>query len=204
VESSVLGIGAKILRRTLNFETWKNYSSILRKEANRAWREYKMLVFTGVEYTRNTFENRNNAHILALDIKQYVPPTFDETTWLEGVKNQNALTIAAHPLKLKDASSQTYYLLENEIKLSPLLDCWEVANHKTIWRDMLRKPHSLIASSDFHGHSNWAAWRTKIPCEKDPEAVKAHLKNKKSAREFVYIYGHKNEISYTVSPRERW
>jgi hypothetical protein len=194
VPKNFLGFGAKFLNRTLHKENWKEYLLAIEKEKNRAWREYKMIVFNGAEYTNNTFNHQRNAHILAVDMNEFVCPTLDEEAWLKEIRQQNSLTIAAHPLKLKDASSQTYYLIDNHEKFSPLIDAWEVANGRTIWRDMLKTPFSLIASSDLHSPVKWAGWRTRMECEKDPEAIKSFFRTKKE-RDFVFIYGKKEEIT---------
>lgn len=193
-----LGIGAKILNRTLSFANWKEYTSIIKKESNRAWREYKMLVLTGVEYTNNTFNHSRNAHMLAIDVQEFVSPYLDEVAWLKEMKAQGALTVAAHPLKLKDASSQTYYLIQNQKTFGPLIDAWEVANHKTIWREMFATDFSLIACSDFHTQANGLAWRTRISCEKDPEAIKAFFKNRHRSREFIFTSLNSKEVRSSV------
>jgi len=160
-----------------------------------------MIVFTGAEYTHNTFNYNRNAHILAVDLPEFVPSTMVEEDWIKAVKDLGALTVAAHPLKLRDASSQTYYLLENSEKFFPLIDVWEAANARTLWRSMLRKPLSLIGSSDLHVPSRWGSWRTQIPCDKDPQAIKAWFKNPQSSRDLVFVYGTTKEIKHRVELR---
>ena len=48
------------------------YLDDLRREAERARREYDLLVVPGAEITQNKLTGRKNAHIIALDIKQYI------------------------------------------------------------------------------------------------------------------------------------
>jgi predicted metal-dependent phosphoesterase TrpH len=194
----LLGKSARFLKITLTEENWDDYIKAIEKERNRAWREYKMHVFTGVEYTHNTFNHKRNAHILAVDIQDFVSPALKEEDWITEVKKLGALTIAAHPLKLRDASSQTYYLLENAEKFAPLIDLWEAGNAKTLWRKMLKTPFSLIASSDLHSPSRWPCWRTQIDCEKDPSAIKEYLKRPDNDRDFVFITGRKDEVKHRV------
>lgn len=196
--NGILGVGAHLLNRTLTEKTWPEYQAAIEKEKNRAWREYKMIVFAGVEYTRNTLSHGRNAHLLAIDLKDYISPLLSEEDWLREAKNKNALTIAAHPLKVRDATSQTYYLIERKEIFAPLIDVWETANVRTFWRDMLKTPYSLLASSDFHGPAKWASWRTQIPCEKDPDAIKDYLKNPIHPRTFALIYGHKHEYKNQI------
>jgi len=196
--SHFLGKSAKFLQITLHEKNWKTYVAEIEKNRNRAWRDYKMIVFTGAEYTRNTFSHGRNAHMLAVDMKEFIDPSLSEENWLRAAKDQGALTIAAHPLKLKDAASQTYYLFDNADRFTPLIDVWEVANARTFWRQMLKTPYSLIASSDLHVASRWPSWRTKVQCERDPEAIKQFLKNPLSPREFCFVYGKADEVSHTV------
>lgn len=191
---SLLGLSAKFLKFTLCEKTWKTYYDHLEKEKNRAWREYKMIVYTGLEYSHNTILHRRNAHMLAIDVKDFISPELNEADWLKAAREQGAMTVAAHPLKLKDAYSQTYYLINNADKFAPLIDAWEVANYKTFWYEMFRTPFSLIASSDFHSMPQMSAWRTKIHCDKDPEAIKHFFKSANTQREFVFIEGHVKKV----------
>ena len=194
----ILGKSAHFLGLTLTEKNWKTYVSELETHKNRAWRDYKMLVFTGAEFTKNTFSHGRNAHMVAVGITDFIDPALSEEDWLKAAKTQGALTIAAHPMKLKDASSQTYYLLENASRFAPLIDVWETANARTFWRQMLKTPYSLIASSDIHIAAKWPSWRTRIDCEKDPEAIKTFLKNPSNPREFCFVYGKASEVSHTV------
>jgi processive 1,2-diacylglycerol beta-glucosyltransferase len=194
----ILGLSAKLLGITLTENNWKEYQLAVEKEKNRAWREYKMIVYVGAEFTHNTFSHGRNAHMLAIDLKEFISPKLSEEGWLKEARSQGALTVAAHPLKLKDAASQTYYLFDNAEKFAPLLDLWEVANAQTIWRQMLKTPYSLIASSDLHSANKWASWRTKINCVKDPDAIKNFLKNKNNHRKFSFVYGQAHEVSHQV------
>src|ERR1035438_3527224 len=82
-QDSFLGISAKYLNITLNKENWNSYLNEIEKQRNRAWRQYKMIVYSGVEFTRNTFSHGRNAHLLALDIKDFIDPTQSEEIWLQ-------------------------------------------------------------------------------------------------------------------------
>lgn len=197
----IVGVSAHILNKSLSQATWPSYISEIRKQADRAWREYKMIVYSGVEFTRNTFSHKKNAHLLALDIQEFVSPNLTEEDWLTQVRSLGAITVAAHPLKVKDASSQTYYILDSKEKFEPLIDVWEVANGSTFWRDMLKTKYALSATSDLHIPQKWASWRTKIDCDKDPEAIKAAIKDPSVYRRFAYMFGTKNETSVEIEHR---
>ncbi len=198
-QKNFLGFGARVLNITLTEKNWKAYIDEIEKAKNLAWRNYRMIVFTGVEYTHNTFDHQRNAHMLAIDVKDFISPELDEENWLKEARKLDALTVGAHPMKLKDAKSQTYYLIDNLEKFSPLIDVWEVANGRVFSREMLRKPLSLIASSDLHSPKGWRAWRTQIECEKDPQAIKEFFRDKTSPREFVFIDGNVESIKNKIS-----
>lgn len=187
--NGIPGKVANYLNLTLNENNWKDYQREISIIANRAWREYKMLVLPGVEFTRNTFTHGRNAHLLGLGLREFISPNQTEEAWLAAAKATGALTVAAHPMKVMDANSQTYYLLKNKEKFEPLIDVWEVANGRTFWPEMLNSNYTLIATSDLHVKEKWHGWRTRIDCDKDPEALLASVKNKKVRRSYVYIDG---------------
>ncbi|MDZ4660149.1 MAG: PHP domain-containing protein [Pseudomonadota bacterium] len=189
---------AKYLNLTLSEKNWNDYIGAIEKERNRAWREYKMLVYTGVEFTRNTFFHGRNAHLLAIDLKEFVSPNQSEEKWLIEARQQGAVTVAAHPMKVLDCSTQTYYLLKNQAQFAPLIDVWEVANGRTFWPEMLNTPYALSAASDFHHKIKWEGWRTQIECEKDPQAILESIKNPQQNRSFVYINGHCSQVSQEI------
>lgn len=185
----LFGKAAKFLKWTLTEDTWKEYMRVIEKERSRAWREYRMIVFGGVEFTRNTFSHGRNAHLLAIGIKEYISPNQSEESWLKEARQHGALTVAAHPMKVMDASSQTYFLLKNEKLFAPLIDVWEVANARTFWPEMLKTRYALSATTDFHQKNKWNGWRTKLDCEKDPEAILAGIKDQSIERSFVFLEG---------------
>ncbi len=197
-EKHILGRSAKVLNITVTEKSWPAYMQEIQKQKNRAWKEYGMLVYAGIEYTHNTFSHSRNAHMLAIDVKEFIDPALNEEMWLTAAKAQSALTVAAHPLKIPDASSQTYYLLANAKKFAGLIDVWETANARTFWREMLDTPYSLIASSDLHSGARWPAWRTSIECANDPEAIKEFFKNPMNPRDFIFMFGRTTEIKNRI------
>src|SRR5580698_10136535 len=58
-----LGKAAGYLRRTLTDATFPLYREILRSEAERAWRMYRMVVIPGYELTKNSVSNHRSAHV---------------------------------------------------------------------------------------------------------------------------------------------
>ena len=93
-------------------EDFKDYLKALWKEAKRAWKEYNMLLIPGVEITNN----RDLYHILAIDIKEYVEPSLSVEEIIKGVKEQNALVIAAHPDRKKEDKEMNVEAIKDAIR----------------------------------------------------------------------------------------
>src|SRR4051794_26126704 len=67
-----LGLAARYLDRTLTRETFPRYIQTLRQEAERAWDQYRMVVLSGFEISKNSLSNHRSAHILGIGITDYV------------------------------------------------------------------------------------------------------------------------------------
>ena len=65
---------ATLGRRTFSVteKTFPAYLEAIREEAERAWREYELLVIPGAEVTKNHARARKNAHIVALGIERFI------------------------------------------------------------------------------------------------------------------------------------
>ena len=90
----------KLVRRfrfSVKEDNFDEYISAVSQEAERAWNKYGMLVIPGVEISKNYLSSDKSAHILIIDIKNYIPACWSyEKIFLEA-KKQNALIIACHP-----------------------------------------------------------------------------------------------------------
>ncbi len=156
-------------------EEFQDYLKNLWKEQQRAWKEYNMLLIPGVEITNN----KDYYHILAIDIKEYIDPLLPVEEILKLIKEQNGVSIAAHPDRKKEEKEhRSWYLWVNQDKLSSLFDAWEVANRDDLFNSIGMKKFNYIANSDFHEPRHLYSWKTLIKTEKNVEAIKeAILKN---------------------------
>ena len=167
-------------------EGFKDYLKALWKEAKRAWKEYNMLLIPGVEITNN----RNLYHILAIDIKEYVEPSLSVEEIIKEVKEQNAIVIAAHPdRKKEDKEHLSWYLWENQEKFKEMFDAWEVANRDDLFNSIGVKKYNYIANSDFHESWHLYSWKTLIRAEKNPEAIKAAIRENREVA--IYLFREK-------------
>lgn len=170
-ERTVLGKAATYLGCTLTPATFPLYMEILRSEAERAWRLYKMVVIPGVELTKNTLSNHRSAHIVGLGISNYISADAPILSLARSVREQGGVAIAAHPVWTRRLERQTYYLWDNREMLRKEFDAWEVASGPHIFDEVAKTDLPKIASSDLHLERHLTSWKTLFQCERHPEAV---------------------------------
>ena len=76
---------------------FKAYLDDVQREAERARRQYDMLVVPGAEITQNQLRSKKNSHIIALDIKSYISADQPPDAILAEIRRQGAVSIACHP-----------------------------------------------------------------------------------------------------------
>jgi predicted metal-dependent phosphoesterase TrpH len=171
--SRLLGKLAELANCTLGQEQVGEYFAVIERERRRAWRRYKMLVLTGIEFNKDGYTRKTSAHLLGVDLKKPIDPSLGIPKIIEAIHEQGGLAIASHPHIMKSEwGKNTLYLWENQDIYAPLLDAWEIANRDNIFNDIGLKRLPFIANSDFHKPKHIYSWKTLIHCEKDPEAIK--------------------------------
>jgi hypothetical protein len=160
-----------------NFEA---YMSHLKREAERAWDKYGMLIIPGIEITKNYLSSDKSAHILIIDIKDFIPACWDyEKIFLEA-KKQDALIIACHPHHTPDITNRdTLFLWNNREKYARYIDAWEIANRDDVFNVISLKKYPYIANSDFHRARHIYSWKTLLNCEKNIASVKQCIRHNK-------------------------
>ena len=171
--SRLLGKLAELANCTLGQDQVDEYFAVLERERRRAWRRYKMLVLTGIEFNKDGYTRKTSAHLLGVDLKKPIDPSLDIPKIIAKIHEQGGLAIASHPHIMKSEwGKNTLYLWENQDIYAPLLDAWEIANRNNIFNDIGLKRLPFIANSDFHKPKHIYSWKTLIHCEKDPDAIK--------------------------------
>ncbi len=169
----LLGKLAELANCTLGQEQIGEYFAIIERERQRAWRRYKMLVMTGIEFNKDGYTSKTSAHLLGVDLKSPISAALDIPDIIAKIHEQGGLAIASHPHIMKSEwGKNTLYLWENQEKFAPLIDAWEIANRNNIFNDVGLKRLPFIANSDFHKPKHIYSWKTLIHCEKDYEAIK--------------------------------
>ena len=169
---NLIGRFARWFRFSIKEDNFDDYMASLKLAARRAWDKYGMLVLRGVEISKNYISPEMSAHILVLDIKEFIPASQSYEKILLEAKRQNALTVACHPQHLSDNSRDTLYLWNNRDKYARYIDAWEIANRDDVFNVVSRKKYHYIANSDFHKPGHLYSWKTLLDCEKDVESVK--------------------------------
>ena len=169
----LLGKLAELANCTLGQEQVGEYFAVIERERQRAWRRYKMLVMTGIEFNKDGYSRKTSAHLLGIDLKSPIDCSLDIPEIIEKIHEQGGLAVASHPHIMKSEwGKNTLYLWENQEKFAPLLDAWEIANRNNIFNDIGLKRLPFIANSDFHKPKHIYSWKTLIHAEKDYEAIK--------------------------------
>lgn len=182
--NSPLGLGARLLNRTLTPENFPNYLRALESETARAWDQYKMVVIPGFELTKNYLSNDRSAHMLGLGVSEFISADGDLVDLARAIRAQGGLAIGAHPVNTRKTEKQTYGLWHRREELAPELDAWEVASGPHLFDEVLHARLPMIASSDLHGLKQMSSWKTKLDCERHPEAILDAIRRQEISFEF--------------------
>jgi 3',5'-nucleoside bisphosphate phosphatase len=163
--------------RESNFD---EYMDSIREESERAWEKYGMLIIPGVEITKNHLSSDNSAHILILDIQEFIPAGWSyEKIFLEA-KEQDALVVACHPHHTPEITNRdTLFLWNNREKYAKYIDAWEIANRDDVFNVISLKKYPYIANSDFHKVRHIYSWKTLLNCEKNIASIKQCIRHNK-------------------------
>lgn len=174
-----IGRLAHRFRLSVTAENFDEYISNIKYEAERAWNKYEMLVVPGVEISKNYLTPEKSAHILIIDIKDFIPACLSyEKIFLEA-KQQDALIVACHPHHMSDMSRDTLFLWNNRDKYAKYIDAWEIANRDDVFNVISLKKYPYIANSDFHKARHLYSWKTLLNCEKDIDSIKNCIRHNK-------------------------
>ena len=165
---------------TVNEQNFARYMSDIQNEARRAWEKYGMLVIPGVEISKNYLSADESAHVLIVDIKEFISASLSYEEIFLQAKEQNALVIACHPHHSSEITmADTLFLWNNKDKYSKYIDAWEVASRNDTFSTAGIEKYPHIAGSDFHRIHHIYSWKTLLNCEKDIEHIKRCIKHGK-------------------------
>ncbi len=175
-ESTFLGKSAHLLKRTLTRTNLEEYLTILHRESRRAWDKYSMVVIPGFELTKNFLSNYRSAHVLALDVENYISASQEPLDLAAAIHQQGGLAIAAHPVNTRKLEKQTYFLWDQREKLAKAFDAWEVASGPHLFPDVLNSGLPMVASSDLHHPRQMRSWKTVFYGDRSIASVKNSIR----------------------------
>jgi predicted metal-dependent phosphoesterase TrpH len=176
---STIGKLANRFRFSITEENFEEYFSALRHEAERARDKYGMLVIPGIEISKNYISSDKSAHILIIDIREFISACWSYEKIFLAAKEQGALIVACHPHHTSDLGKETLFLWNNKEKYAKYMDAWEIANRDDVFNVISLKKYPYIANSDFHRARHLYSWKTLLNCEKNIESVKQCIRQNK-------------------------
>ncbi len=165
-------------RFSVTEDCFADYMAEIKSEARRARKLYDLLVIPGAEVTQNHLRSRKNAHIVALNLTEYISADQSAEDILKEIRRQGAFSIACHPhhRTTRRIEISTCYLWDNRKRLLELVDVWEAANRDDLFSVTSLKHYPYVANSDFHKAKHLYSWKTLLRCEKNWEAVARTLR----------------------------
>jgi hypothetical protein len=131
-----------------------------------------MLVIPGVEISKNHLSSDSSAHILIIDLKEFISACWSYEKIFLAAKEQDALIVACHPHHTSDLGRETLFLWNNREKYAKYIDAWEIANRDDVFNVISLKKYPYVANSDFHKARHLYSWKTLLNCDKDLKSVK--------------------------------
>lgn len=183
-QSHWLGHTARWLKRTLTPQSFSSYLEEIAEQAERALKQYNMLVIPGFEVTKNSTDPKLSAHILALGVTEWISPDLTVEDILYKIRDLGGLSIAAHPVSTKKFEPQTFYLWDHREELAELIDAWEVASGPFLFEEVHESDLPLIANSDLHHPRQINSWKSRFDCERRQQAIFDCIRQQQL--EFVY------------------
>ncbi len=155
-----------------------SYLETLKREAERAWELYEMVVIPGVEISKNAISQKEGAHIIVLDIKEFISAKLEPEEILLEIIKQDAVSIACHPHKTESTHGrETFYLWNNREHVKDIVHLWEIANRDDLFNVVSLKKFPYVANSDFHLPRHLYSWKTVIlGCKKEKNEILNNLK----------------------------
>ncbi|MGO8988229.1 MAG: ATP-binding protein [bacterium] len=168
----------------------KDYFQKIEEVSRHAQETYHLLVIPGLEIC-NLLEDY---HILGIDLKEAVDPNQNAEGVINEIHRQGGLAIASHPhLKLSyfieddkvSIRNHPLHLWKHREKYLDKLDAWEIANREDLFSVVSLEHLPFVANSDFHERHHLTSWKSLIFAEKEKEALKRSILQRKLSLFFL-------------------
>jgi predicted metal-dependent phosphoesterase TrpH len=162
-----------------------DYLAEIAAQAERARRDYDLLVLPGLELTYDDPDPFRSAHAVAVGIRDFVAVDDGLEPALAKARDAGAALIAAHPYRQGDGAvpptRPTQRFARDWRELAPLVDRWELFNRRELFAWVAEHGLPAVASGDFHEPAHLFGWKTLLPCAKREDTVVEYLRSGRPA-----------------------
>jgi 3',5'-nucleoside bisphosphate phosphatase len=162
-----------------------DYLAEIAAQAERARRDYDLLVLPGLELTYDDPDPFASAHAVAVGTRELVALDDGIEPALGRARAAGAALIAAHPYRRGDGdippNRPTQRFSRDWRELAALVDRWELFNRRELFGWVAEHGLPAVASGDFHQPEHLFGWKTLLPCAKREEAVVEYLRSGRPA-----------------------
>jgi predicted metal-dependent phosphoesterase TrpH len=170
--------------REVRADNYAAYLEEVEREAERAWRLYRLLVLPGLELTYDDPDPIEAAHAVAVGLRAFVDVAAGVEEMLRAARAHGAALVAAHPYSADEVSSsarRTARFSVDRERLAPLVDRFELFNRRTLFGWVAEAGLPTVATGDFHRMEHLGGWKTMLPCVKEEAAVVDYLRSGRPA-----------------------
>jgi predicted metal-dependent phosphoesterase TrpH len=164
-------------------ETYRDYLDAVDAEAERAAKQYGMLVLPGLELTVENADPSRAGHALAIGLREFISVDGGLEAALRDARAAGAALIAAHPYPLGAAAQSvrgTAWFAEHPERGAELVDRFELFNREEGFDWVARRGLPFVATGDFHLPEHLFTWKTLLACARNESAVVDTLRSRKS------------------------
>jgi 3',5'-nucleoside bisphosphate phosphatase len=157
-----------------------DYVAELEAQAERARREYDLLVLPGLELTYNDADPYLAGHAVAVGSRAFVGVDDGLPDALEQARGEGAALIAAHPYRARRNTSParaTMQLAREWRTYRGLVDRWELFNRYELFGWVAQRGLPAVANGDFHRPEHLYGWKTLLPCARTESSVVGYLRS---------------------------
>ena len=169
--------------RGVHAGNFRDYLAEIDVEAERARREYDLLVVPGAELSYNDLDPDLAAHAVAVGLRAFVG--VDELdAALARARGEGAALIAAHPFSTDGTSIPgrlTLRFAREWRAYERLVDRFELFNRIDLFGWVAERGLPAVANGDFHRPEHLFGWKTLLPCSKQESAVVDYLRSARPA-----------------------
>ena len=162
-----------------------DYLAEIAAQAERARRDYDLLVLPGLELTYDDSDPFRAAHAVAVGVRDFVGVDDGIDAALVRAREAGAALVAAHPYHEVPGEAPparpTQRFSRDWRELSRLVDRWELFNRRELFAWVAEQGLPAVASGDFHEPAHLFGWKTLLPCAKDERSVVDYLRSARPA-----------------------